>query len=98
MKARYQGTRNSGAIASAPGTEATADPPRLSDAEFLDAFEACTLPEAYFDHAAHVRAGYLYLRRLPFPQATAAMCAAAIKPGRHRNAAASAGRRRCAGR
>ncbi len=98
MDSRYQGTRSGGAAASASGAGCLTDLPRMSDDEFLAALEANTLPEAYFDHAAHVRAGYLYLRRLPFPQATAAMCAAAIKPGRHRNAAASAGRRRCAGR
>ncbi len=57
---------------------------------FLAALEAATLPPDEFDHAAHVRAGYLYLRRHAFPQATAAMCAtiarysrAIGKPGRY---------------
>jgi hypothetical protein len=34
----------------------------VNDAQFLAALEACTLPEAEFGHAAHVRAAYLYLR------------------------------------
>jgi hypothetical protein len=33
-----------------------------SDQAFLQALEACVLPEADFGHAAHVRAAYLYLR------------------------------------
>ena len=65
MNLGYQGTRCPPAAASAP----------LADAQFLAALEDCTLPADCFDHAAHVRAGYLYLRRQPFPQATAAMCA-----------------------
>jgi hypothetical protein len=34
----------------------------MRDEEFLEALERCTLPAAQFTHAAHVRAGYLYLR------------------------------------
>ena len=64
MDSNYQGTRSS----------SVADLPHLSDDELLAALEAGTLPEARFDHAAHVRAAYLYLRRLPFPQAVATMC------------------------
>jgi len=41
----------------------------MSDAEFIAALESCTLPAAQFDHVAHVRAGYLYLRRGSFGQA-----------------------------
>jgi hypothetical protein len=65
MNAGYQGTR-------CPPDGASAPP---DDAQFLAALEDCTLPPDCFNHAAHVRAGYLYLRRAPFPQATAAMCA-----------------------
>jgi len=65
MNAGYQGTRFPTEVASAPP----------DDALFLAALEACTLHPDCFDHAAHVRAGYLYLRRQPFPQATADMCA-----------------------
>lgn len=36
----------------------------MTDDAFLNAFEAATLPLADFNHRAHVRAGYLYLRRL----------------------------------
>ena len=34
----------------------------MTDEEFLRALETCELPESAFNHAAHVRAGYLYLR------------------------------------
>lgn len=47
----------------------------MTDEKFIADLEACRLPEALFDHAAHVRAGYLYLRAHRFPQATARMCA-----------------------
>jgi hypothetical protein len=69
MNAGHQGTRCPAEAASAPPDAA------LDDAQFLAALEDCSLPPACFDHAAHVRAGYLYLRCAPFPQATAAMCA-----------------------
>jgi hypothetical protein len=37
-----------------------------SDEQFLQAFEACTLPAEEFHHADHVRLAYLYLReRVP---------------------------------
>lgn len=36
----------------------TADP---EDLEFRRAFEACEVPPAQFDHAAHVRLAYIYL-------------------------------------
>jgi hypothetical protein len=65
MDAGYQGTRGPAGAASAPA----------DDARFLAALEDCSLPPDCLDHAAHVRAGYLYLRRAAFPQATAAMCA-----------------------
>lgn len=45
----------------------------MNDQEFLAQLKACTLPEREFQHAAHVRAGYLWLRVLPFFEATAAM-------------------------
>ena len=64
MNAGYQGTRCPPGAASAPS----------DDAQFLAALEDCSLPPDCFDHAAHVRAGYLYLLRAPFPSATAAMC------------------------
>lgn len=43
----------------------------LSDNEFLAGFEAATLTG--FHHADHIRAAWIYLRRLPFPQATERM-------------------------
>ena len=75
MDSSYQGTRNGEVVASASMRGGIADQPHLSDDEFLAALEAGMLPERCFDHAAHVRAGYLYLQRLPFPPAAAAMCA-----------------------
>jgi hypothetical protein len=41
----------------------------MTDAEFLEALEACRLHPNDFDHAAHVRAAYLYSRRSDFPEA-----------------------------
>jgi hypothetical protein len=38
----------------------------MTDHEFLQALESCTLPEDQFGHAAHVRAAYLYLRQADF--------------------------------
>lgn len=38
----------------------------MTDPEFIAALESCTLPAAEFNHAAHVRAAYLYLRQGSF--------------------------------
>lgn len=38
----------------------------MTDDEFLAALEDCTLPKEAFNHAGHIRAGYLYLSRHPF--------------------------------
>jgi hypothetical protein len=43
----------------------------MTDEEFIRALENCRLPERDFGHAAHVRAGYLYLRRTDFAGALA---------------------------
>jgi hypothetical protein len=48
----------------------------MTDAEFIDQLESCRLPEFEFGHSAHVRAGYVYLRRHKFPQALERMCTA----------------------
>ncbi len=48
----------------------------MTDAQFLAALERCTLPEAEFTHAAHVRAAYLYLREGSFGQAIDRMATA----------------------
>jgi hypothetical protein len=45
----------------------------MNDDEFLAAFETCTLPKAEWTHAAHVRMAWLYLTRLPFPDALEAI-------------------------
>jgi hypothetical protein len=37
----------------------------LEDREFVEAFEACTLPSSAFDHREHVRLAWLYLREAP---------------------------------
>lgn len=45
----------------------------MNDDDFLSALEACTLVPAAFNHAAHIRAGFLYLQRQDFPEALGAM-------------------------
>lgn len=40
-----------------------------ADAEFLRAFEDCTLPFEQWKHRAHLKVAYLYLRELPFDAA-----------------------------
>jgi len=41
----------------------------MTDDELLKAWEALALPLAQWDHRAHVRVAFTYLRRHPFPQA-----------------------------
>jgi hypothetical protein len=45
----------------------------MSDAEFLAAFEDCTIPKRDWTHAAHVRMAWLYLTRLRFADALQAV-------------------------
>jgi hypothetical protein len=45
----------------------------MTDAEFLAALETCQLAPAQFDHAAHVRAAYLYSRGADFHEAVGRM-------------------------
>lgn len=45
----------------------------MTDDDFLRALDTGTLPLAAFDHAAHVRAAYLYLTRFEFTDALGAM-------------------------
>ena len=45
----------------------------MNDADFLAALEACRLPPEEFDHAAHVRAAYLYSLTADFPEALGRM-------------------------
>jgi hypothetical protein len=45
----------------------------MSDEEFLQALENCTLPQGLFTHPAHVRAGYLYLKKFSFAEALGRM-------------------------
>ncbi|WP_374653269.1 hypothetical protein [Dongia sp.] len=45
----------------------------MNDQDFLAALEDCTLPPADFSHAAHIRAGFLYLRHGDFAEALGAM-------------------------
>jgi hypothetical protein len=40
-----------------------------SDAQLLRAFEDCSLPEAEFHHATHIRVAWLYLQHLELPAA-----------------------------
>lgn len=48
----------------------------VTDEAFVDLLEACTLPPAEFDHAAHVRGGYIYVRRHGFAGAVDRMATA----------------------
>ena len=41
----------------------------MSDREFVEAFETCTLPADLFDHREHVRLAWLYLREQPLLEA-----------------------------
>ena len=41
----------------------------LTDDEFVQAFETASLPASEFNHAAHVRAGWWYLRHHPIGEA-----------------------------
>jgi hypothetical protein len=55
----------------------------MTDQEFLQALENCTLPAADFSHRNHVRAAYLYLRDRSFGAAIDAMCATLQRYVRH---------------
>lgn len=58
---------------------------QISDDEFLAAFESAMLTD--FHHVDHIRAAWIYLRRLPFPQASERMAESvrhfAVKHGAH---------------
>ncbi len=41
----------------------------MNDRDFVDAFEACTLPNGSFHHRDHVRLAWIYLRDLPLLEA-----------------------------
>jgi hypothetical protein len=41
----------------------------MTDDEFLQAFEACSIPEEQWTHQAHVRMAWLHLERQPFAHA-----------------------------
>ena len=45
----------------------------MDDAEFLARFEDCTLPFSMWNHRAHIKVAYLFLRRFPLDEATARM-------------------------
>ncbi len=40
-----------------------------SDADLLQAFEDCSLPEGEFRHATHIRVAWLYLQQMELPSA-----------------------------
>jgi hypothetical protein len=62
--------RASGALQHPSGTR------DLSDAEFLTAFETCTLAADSFRHYDHIRLAWLYLRAAPLVEATDRMASA----------------------
>lgn len=45
----------------------------MTDDEFLEALQSCTLPQSEFGHLGHVRAAYLYLREGDFAAALGKM-------------------------
>jgi len=49
--------------------EATVAAVRMSDRELVQWMEECTLPPAAFDHRAHVRLAWIYLRERPLLEA-----------------------------
>lgn len=58
--------RRTGTIDAMPAAHVT-----NSDAEFLQAFEACTLPAGRWTHEAHVRMAWLCLGQASYPEAVA---------------------------
>ncbi|MGV3720388.1 MAG: hypothetical protein ACO1SX_05700 [Actinomycetota bacterium] len=51
----------------------------MTDQELLRAFESCTLPFAEWNHRAHVRVAYLYLRAHDLDEATRRMRAGILR-------------------
>lgn len=47
---------------------------RLTDTQFLEAFEQHILPPNEFDHMAHLRLCWLYLEKYPIATATEKLC------------------------
>ena len=43
----------------------------MTDAEFVSAFEDCSLGESQFHHRDHIRLGWIYLREMPVLDALA---------------------------
>ena len=43
----------------------------MNDTEFVEAFEACTLPSSEFHHRNHVRLAWVLFQREPFIEASA---------------------------
>jgi hypothetical protein len=56
-------------------SEQDAEPSRLTDEEFVQAFEECRISGALFHHRDHVRLAWIYLNRHPFPEASDRMVA-----------------------
>jgi hypothetical protein len=46
----------------------------MTDIEFLQAFEQCSLPENQWTHQAHVRMAWLYLQQEPLSQVIPVVC------------------------
>lgn len=60
----------------------------MSDEEFLNAFLACTLAPAQFNHLGHVRIAWIHMQRYPLDQAVLLTCAAIRAYATHLGAAA----------
>ena len=57
----------------------------VDDESLLAGFEDCTLPEPQWNHQAHIRVAYLYLRRHPFDEALERMRASLKRYNAARN-------------
>lgn len=51
----------------------------LSDSEFLQQFEAATLPAKYFTHVDHIRIVWLYLQQYDLPATENKVCSGIAK-------------------
>src|SRR5215472_10058720 len=56
---------------------------RLTDDEFLRAFESCELPNGAFHHGDHIRAAWLYIRRLGEAEAAARLSKGILRFATH---------------
>jgi len=59
---------------------------RMTDREFILAFESCTLPDEFFKHREHLRLAWLYLQASPYDDAVERMSRSIRKYAAHHGA------------